>query len=274
MHISIITINFNNLHGLKKTMTSVLQQSYSNIEFVVIDGGSTDGSKAYIESCQDDLAYWVSEPDKGIYNAMNKGIDNASGDYLLFLNSGDVLINDTIMNNVSLELGEFDIYYGDLIKLDKNGLQQLRTFPEKLSFNYFFNRGALPHPSTFIKKKLFNDIAYYNENYKIASDWEFLLIAICKYNVTYKYLNFPISVFENGGISMNPTNEGLVSSEIRAILDIHFPLFVEDYEKFMFYDKLFRLNRFKYLSALEESFIARKINSVWLTLLRYIFINK
>ena len=122
-------------------MDSVLQQTYKNIEYIIVDGGSTDETLSLIKSKSESHPniFFSSEPDKGIYNAMNKGIDNASGDYLLFLNSGDVLINDTIMNNVSLELGECDIYYGNLIKLDKNGLQQLRTFPEKLSFNYFFN---------------------------------------------------------------------------------------------------------------------------------------
>ncbi|MGK0307850.1 MAG: glycosyltransferase involved in cell wall biosynthesis, partial [Urechidicola sp.] len=98
MLISIITINYNDAVGLKKTMASVLEQTYEDIEYIVIDGGSTDGSKAYIELYHKDLAYWVSEPDQGIYHAMNKGIDQATGDYLLFLNSGDWLVDNFVID--------------------------------------------------------------------------------------------------------------------------------------------------------------------------------
>ena len=92
LKISIITINYNNKSGLEKTIESVLQQTYDNIEYLVIDGNSTDGSKDVIKKYKHRISYWVSEPDSGIYNAMNKGGTKATGDYLLFLNSGDVLL--------------------------------------------------------------------------------------------------------------------------------------------------------------------------------------
>src|SRR5688572_27521016 len=95
--ISIITINYNNLDGLKRTVDSVVNQTWQEFEYIVIDGGSTDGSGAYIESKSKHFHYWVSEPDKGIYNAMNKGIVKATGEYLLFLNSGDHFFNDTVL---------------------------------------------------------------------------------------------------------------------------------------------------------------------------------
>ena len=92
--LSIITINYNNLEGLKRTVESVINQTSKEFEYIVIDGGSNDGSGAYIESKSEHIDYWVSEPDKGIYNAMNKGIAKASGEYLLFLNSGDHLFSN------------------------------------------------------------------------------------------------------------------------------------------------------------------------------------
>ena len=100
MLLSIITINYNDKEGLARTMNSVLSQTYTDFEYIVIDGGSNDGSKTIIEQHQDQLGYWVSEPDSGIYNAMNKGIAKANGEYILFLNSGDVLIDDTIIKYV------------------------------------------------------------------------------------------------------------------------------------------------------------------------------
>ena len=98
--LSIITINYNNLAGLQKTFESVFNQTFQDFEYIVIDGGSTDGSKELIEQYHDKIDYWVSEPDSGIYNAMNKGIVRANGEYLQFLNSGDSLLGENILKNV------------------------------------------------------------------------------------------------------------------------------------------------------------------------------
>ena len=106
MKLSIITINYNNRDGLQKTIDSVVSQTYKNFEWIIIDGGSTDGSKELIEQYQDHCAYWCSEPDKGIYNAMNKGIEKAIGDYSLFLNSGDRLHDDTVIDKIVSFLGK------------------------------------------------------------------------------------------------------------------------------------------------------------------------
>ncbi|WP_083993885.1 glycosyltransferase [Gelidibacter algens] len=148
MKISIITINYNNLDGLKKTMTSVLEQTYANVEYIIIDGGSTDGSKRYIESCQQDLAYWVSESDRGIYNAMNKGIAQATGEYLLFLNSGDWLAGVKVLDLISKNLGNCGILYGNLIKVYANGSEKVDKGPEssQLTLFHFFVRH---HQSSF-----------------------------------------------------------------------------------------------------------------------------
>ncbi|MGV3547381.1 MAG: glycosyltransferase, partial [Pedobacter sp.] len=114
--ITIITVNFNNLKGLKKTAESVLSQTYKDFEFIIVDGGSRDGSKEYIEEISDNVTLWVSEPDSGIYNAMNKGIKMAKGDYICFLNSGDIFFDETTLNSVANQVdGEIGIYYGDMI---------------------------------------------------------------------------------------------------------------------------------------------------------------
>ena len=115
MTLSIITINFNNVAGLKRTVDSVLHQTADDFEYIIIDGASTDGSREFIESCSSKLAYWVSEKDNGVYHAMNKGIGHARGDYLLFLNSGDYLNDAEVLARVFNRPLQEDIIYGDII---------------------------------------------------------------------------------------------------------------------------------------------------------------
>ena len=112
--ISIITVNLNNLEGLKRTMTSVFEQTWQEYEYIIIDGGSTDGSKEYIESFSDKISVWVSEPDAGIYNGMNKGIKVANGEYLLFLNSGDHLFDNRVLDTNRKFLTLYDLVYFNL----------------------------------------------------------------------------------------------------------------------------------------------------------------
>jgi glycosyltransferase involved in cell wall biosynthesis len=226
--ISIITINYNDLKGLQKTFNSVVNQSNKNFEYLVIDGGSSDGGKEFLEQNSDQLAYWISEKDSGVYNAMNKGIKAAKGEYLLFLNSGDFLVDDTIIDKVLQSIdGNVGIYYGNLI-YSLNGIKtQLWTPPQTLSFTYFLS-DSLPHPSSFIKRELFETHFYYSEEFKIVSDWEFYIYCICKMNVTYKHLDFIISDFDNSGISSVKENGNKIIIEKNLIYKKHFPLFIED----------------------------------------------
>ncbi len=112
--LSIITVNLNNSAGLRKTIESIVKQTFKDFEYIIIDGGSTDGSAEVIKEFADKITYWVSEPDKGIYNAMNKGILHAKGEYLLFLNSGDWLADDDLLSKVFCEPRTADIIYGHM----------------------------------------------------------------------------------------------------------------------------------------------------------------
>lgn len=271
MLLSIITINYNDKEGLARTMNSVLSQTYTDFEYIVIDGGSNDGSKTIIEQHQDQLGYWVSEPDSGIYNAMNKGIAKANGEYILFLNSGDVLIDDTIIKYVcTAVLKGQAIYYGDLL-YGTVANHTLKRYPNTLSFNYFFKGGYLPHPSSFIKRNLFERIGLYNENYQIISDWSFFVKAICKYNVGYTHFDKAVSYYDVNGISANPNHRGLKLKEKQDFYQAHFLNFIEDYKDYNNLQQLFGINRFHYLRDLEHSKIAKKLNSAWLLLLKKIF---
>jgi glycosyltransferase involved in cell wall biosynthesis len=220
--ISIITINYNNLDGLKRTVESVIKQTYKEFEYIIIDGGSTDGSKEYIQATNKYFDYWVSESDNGIYNAMNKGILQAKGDYLLFLNSGDKLCNNDIFNHIKENSTDFDVLYGDLIFSEKS---RIRKYNEPISFKYFMN-SALGHPSILLKRDLFINKRY-NEEFKIVSDWIFLFEAFLE-GRSFKYLNFVISEFEGGGIS---DNEELVNIERTNYINQKFPIIGDEFLK-------------------------------------------
>jgi len=226
MKFSIITVNYNNAAGLEKTIKSVLSQTYANFDFVVIDGGSTDASAAIIEQHQDKISYWVSEKDTGVYNAMNKGIRAAKGDFVIFMNSGDVFYDVNVLKNADpLITSEYSIYYGNNIKKSPSS-ERLKTYPAKLNFSFFYS-SSLNHQSTFIKRSLFDDLFYYNENYKIASDWEFFAYAICVQNVPYKYLDQTISIYDFTGIST--TQSELLATEKLDSIRKYFPAFEDDY---------------------------------------------
>lgn len=227
--ISIITINFNNLDGLKRTVESVISQTWQEFEYIVIDGGSTDGSVVYIESQSTHFDYWVSEPDKGIYNAMNKGIAKATGEYILFLNSGDHFFNNTVLEKNQNYISEYDLIYFAMLLIGE-GTSEKSCYPDKLSF-YNLYKGSLPHPSTFIRAKLFEKIGLYDESYKIASDWKFFINAIFNFHCEYLKVDEILSVFYRDGISSDLRNEKMLLEERQAILDSDFKNFIEDFEE-------------------------------------------
>lgn len=272
--LSIITVNYNNSSGLQRTIESVIRQNYTNKEHVIIDGNSTDSSLEVLKKFKSKITKWVSEPDTGIYQAMNKGIRASTGDYLLFLNSGDTLYNDTILELVSKQFtDDLDIYYGNLFfKVKEKGF--IRGYPNNLTFNYFYNNRSLPHPGSFIKRSLFDSVFYYNENLKNVSDWEFFICAICKYNVTCKHINLIISNFETDGLSNIPDNKKFILQEREEVLKKHFPLFIDDFKKDNRSLNLLNTNRFKMLIELEKFKLAKKINSLFFRTLLRLFRNK
>lgn len=168
MTLSIITVNLNNRDGLQRTIDSVVSQTFTDYEWIVIDGGSTDGSRELIEQYSDHFAYWCSEPDKGIYNAMNKGIAHAKGDWLQFLNSGDWLYSADTLSIVFSKQSESDIMYGDAIYCwgDK---QVLKKFPQTVSL-YSLITSSINHQTCFIRHELFE--TPYDETYNYYADWD------------------------------------------------------------------------------------------------------
>lgn len=204
MKVSIITVNFNNAIGLEKTINSVREQTYKDIEFIVIDGFSTDESKNIILKNQDIISYWISEKDNGIYDAMNKGIKVCSGDYVLFLNSGDFLTNRKIIRNIFIRKHTEDLIVGRQLFINAKGKVGRSPKLNYKDFNItYFLSSTLPHQATFIKSSLFGEIGLYDITYKISADWVFWIKAIIENKCKIRIINKNISYMEEGGVSSN-----------------------------------------------------------------------
>lgn len=246
MKLSIITINWNNAEGVERTLKSVLVQTNREFEHIIVDGASTDGSvdviKEYVKQVNGDCAdntstiqvgykvKWVSEKDKGIYEAMNKGIRMAKGEYLLFLNSGDALENAEVVENFYKADIKTDIATG--IEKRPNGKFDYPRKEEELCYSYFY-LDTLLHQSTFIRRDAFERFGMYNENNRVASDWEWFFRAIIKENASYSPLDFVVADFEGNGISATSDNTELRAVERKRVHDAIVPRVSRDYHELM-----------------------------------------
>jgi glycosyltransferase involved in cell wall biosynthesis len=219
--ISIITVVYNGASTLEQTILSVINQTYKNIEYIIIDGGSTDSTVDIIKKYEKYLAYWVSEPDKGIYQAMNKGIYHSQGEYCLFLNSGDGLLHSAVL--VELFGWDFDedIVYGNVVKISESEKYVNRGIARSEFGLYNLVVGRINHQAALIKRNLFDVFGVYSEKYRIASDWKFFLDAVIMGNVSVKYIDWNISFFDVSGISSN--NRKKAHDELMEILESTIP---------------------------------------------------
>lgn len=266
MKLSIITINYNNAAGLRKTIDSVASQTYANFEYIVIDGASTDESvniiKEYAEAtlpCGERL-YWVSEPDSGIYNAMNKGIRMAKGEYLHFLNSGDWLVDEFVVEKMirevsilppvkgAKEMGNetmpIDILVGNKITVRPDGKVRYGRNDTSPVTALTFYRGTIEHTSAYIRRALFDVVGMYDESLRIVSDYKWYFEAVMQHNVRVKFVDIYVSYFDNTGISS--TNLALDKQERRQVLEALLPAPVlADYDRYhLAIDQHKRLRRY------------------------------
>lgn len=253
MRLTILTINLNNASGLEKTMRSVLTQSFKAFDYIVIDGASTDGSIDVIKHFEpkfDGRLKWVSEPDSGIYNAMNKGLHMATGDYIQILNSGDTLASQDVTERMLAEVQRItksegkipDIVYGNMTKVDSDGKIVGKSGKAEYSLRQFYS-STLNHDCAYIRRDLFEKYGYYDENLKIVSDWKWYLQAIGLGDVVPKYVDIDVTVFDAGGIS--ETNLALRNAERRKVLEeVLPPAILWDYDHHAFdADQMNRLRK-------------------------------
>lgn len=259
MKISIVTINFNNTEGLRRTLESVAVQTYPDIEHIIVDGASTDNSVAVIkdyvrrvkgEESRVKSVIWSSEKDNGVYDAMNKGIKKATGEYIQILNSGDILAAPDVTARMISALDSLNakrsllnednvaILYGNMMKDYGNGKLVWDNCggagaPE--SFMYFYN-GTLNHDCAYIRRDLFEKYGLYNEQMKICSDWEWYIRAIVLGGENPVYTNIDVTIFDMNGISESGgKNRELIKKERREYLEkILPPSVLYDYDAYAF----------------------------------------
>lgn len=221
MKITIITINYNNVNGLKETVKSVLSQSYEKKEYIIIDGGSTDGSKELLDSYTNNFYYWISEKDKGLYDAMNKGIKKSTGDYIIFMNSGDIFFDENVLSDIfKTKSFNEDIIYGNTIyKYGDKGIlryaRSLKIMNEELPFC---------HQSTFIKGDLMRNVLYDEVNYKLIADYDFFY-KCWKNEKTFIHVNKIISIYDTTGVSADKKRAKAIYIERCKIVGCDFSFF-------------------------------------------------
>jgi len=239
MVLSIITINRNNAAGLEKTLQSVASQTFKGFEYIVVDGASTDGSVEVIKKFEPQFANlkWVSEPDSGIYNAMNKGVRLASGDYVQILNSGDCLasykVTELMIANLD-KAGHPSILYGNMVKCFPDGKRVVdKCFAgQEITMLGMFT-GTLNHNPAYIRRDLLEKYGYYDESLKIVSDWKWYLQAIILGGEKPQYVDMDVTLFDMTGISENANNKAVIQKERQMVLEELIPsVYLRDYERY------------------------------------------
>lgn len=205
MKVSIITVVWNNNDTINDAIRSVLNQTYKDIEYIVIDGKSTDGTVETIKSYGDKISKFVSEPDRGLYDAMNKGIELATGEIIGILNSDDFYIDEHVIATVVDAFNEqnVDSVFADLVYLKPENLDQtVRYYSSKHFSPEKFAYGWMPaHPSFFVKKRCYEYFGLYKTDYKIAADYDLLLRFLYTHHISYFYINKVLIKMRTGGAS-------------------------------------------------------------------------
>ena len=238
MTLSIITINRNNAQGLKKTMQSVVSQTSKDLEYIVVDGASTDESVEVIKHFaeQRDIR-WVSERDKGIYNAMNKGIGMAQGEYVMILNSGDYLASPQVVDEMdkALKANNYpDILYGNMLKIWPDGKTQ-RDHQLRDDYSLFdFYNGTLNPDGTYIRRSLFTQYGPFDEGLKICSDWAWMLKTVGMNGVKPLHVDLDTLFFDMTGVSEGgERSRQTIRNERQQVLSQTLPAAVlEDYDRY------------------------------------------
>lgn len=233
--VSIITVCKNEVKGIRRTLESVSSQIFRDFELIVIDGGSTDGTQDVINEYKGEITYFVSESDAGIFAGQNKGIKVAKGDYLLFINGGDAVHDNSVLEEIFLTEPTDDILYGNLLIEEQDGSETLGLSPPEITLDFLL-RGTLWHPVSFIKRQLFEKFGSFNENLKIVADYEFFVKVILIEEVSTRHFPRTISRFNTNGVGTDPGWKDVHEKERRQVQRKYFSKSVlqmfDDFEKF------------------------------------------
>ena len=217
--VSIITVVYNNQSTIDYAIRSVLSQDYPNIEYIVVDGNSTDATVEKIQNYKKNITHFISEPDKGIYDAMNKGLKLATGDIIGILNSDDFYADNNIISSIVNEFQEkkIDLVFGDIVFVKPENLNKITRYYSSDNFHpRKFAWGWMPaHPSCFLKQEIYKKYGYFKTDYKIAADYEIITRFMAKYGISYSYIPKVFVKMRTGGVSSaNLKSNWILNKEI------------------------------------------------------------
>ena len=216
MKVTIITVAYNSVDTISGTIESVINQTYQDIEYIIIDGKSNDGTLDIVNNYERKITKVISEEDNGIYDAMNKGISIASGDVIGFLNADDLFFSNQCIEKIMVNFnGEVDVVYGDLIYVDRDDSSSLIRYWKSGNFekSNYKDGWMTPHPSTYIKKRVYDEYGIYDTRFRIAADYELMLRFLYKNNLKVKYVPEVIVKMRTGGVSNRSFRNIIVSND-------------------------------------------------------------
>lgn len=272
---SIVTVNLNNKDGLKKTIESILSQDTDDYELIVIDGASVDGSLDVIQEYSDKISYWVSEPDAGPYDAMNKGIEKASGKYLHFLNSGDYYYSKEVLSSIKSKAENFEIIWGNTCYVYPNKRILTKFDPnDPITALSLENYGCINHQAVFIKSDIIKNCGY-NLKYKVLADYDFFYNKIICQKCSVKRVDDIVVYFETNGMSNNPQYADIAALERKNIRAKFLPgLVIDDYDDFSYFvrdPEFYKLFKKILLTRNIKSFLVFLVRLVVLFIKRFFY---
>ena len=225
MKFSIITVCHNAVSTIGRTIQSVIGQTYTDYEYIIIDGASTDGTLDVLNRYRNNFSHLISEKDQGIYSAMNKGIKLASGEIIAFLNSDDFYIDENVLTTVRNKIVTNDegaeVYYGNLVVYNKE-TGQGRLWKPGLVNRLFLYRGTLPHPAMFYRRNVFDIAGIFDENFVISGDYEWVARAYFLKQIKFRYINVLPVVFMEGGKSTTEAGSAIAKEEKTKIRNMYY----------------------------------------------------
>lgn len=252
--LTIITINYNDAKGLDKTLSYIDKHPLpDNVNWIVIDGGSSDDSVSVIKSKNLSLDFWISEPDSGIYHAMNKGVQAAKGEYVIFMNSGDQFVDGALTSELVDSL-YYDIEYGDCLIEDDEGFT-LEKQPQDLTFQSFYY-GCICHQAAFVKKDLQERFPF-DESMRLASCRKFFIESLVLGGASYKYINKPIAIYDTNGVSSKYKDQLIIELEQYVITCIP-SMILKDMKRLRQFERITRNSRIYNLLIRIHPFSRRK----------------
>lgn len=256
--ISVITVCLNAEKILKRTIESVLSQTFSNLEYLVIDGGSTDNTKKLVEGFGNKINWFISEKDNGIYDAMNKGITKATGDLLIFLNAGDYYVSSNVISYTvnKMRLNEADVFFARFIWEDVSNQDIVLSDHASTEFDWDLKHSNFPHPATFYKRTVFSTIGKFDQHYKILADYEWNARALVKYRIPFQYISIIMALFSTDGMSNDLINSRQIEVERKQIARNYF-------QPEWLFKALYNRSYPSFLNKVFARAFSKRLNRIW-----------